>query len=147
MLAREGDEHLVLAVGTAHAGKPLLQITALEKGGHGLLDDRPPETLLGLIAFVVDLLKEVPVFSEQTPQVGGLGIAWAVERSGLDTGGGHGRERVVNACTCIYMRTHERLLSSPHLGLTQMGTKYRNRSRGKLTTNFEPHVLKRICSL
>ena len=28
---------------------------------------------------------------EQAPQVGGLRIAWAVERPGLDTDGGHGR--------------------------------------------------------
>ncbi|MGB7328158.1 MAG: hypothetical protein WBD31_25000, partial [Rubripirellula sp.] len=38
----------------------------------------------------------VKMFIEQAPQVVGLGIAWAVERPGLDTGGGHGRNREVN---------------------------------------------------
>ena len=33
---------------------------------------------------------------EQAPQVAGLRIAWAVERTELDTGGGHGRNREVN---------------------------------------------------
>ena len=39
-----------------------------------------------------DLLKGVKMLIEQAPQVGGLWIAWAVERPGLDTGGGHGRK-------------------------------------------------------
>jgi len=49
LLAGEGDEHLVLAVGAVHTGEAFLQIAALEIGGHRLLDDRPPETVLLLI--------------------------------------------------------------------------------------------------
>ena len=60
-----------------------MQIAALEKGRHRLLDDRPPETVLGLIALVVDLKEGVKMFIEQAPQVGGLGVAWAVEWPGL----------------------------------------------------------------
>jgi hypothetical protein len=38
LLAGEGDEHLVVAVGTANSSKAFLQIAALEKGGHRLFD-------------------------------------------------------------------------------------------------------------
>lgn len=80
------------AVGAAHAGEAFLQIAAPQKRGHRLLDDGAPETVLGLIALIVDLLEGVKMLVEQTPQVGGLGIAWAVEKSGLDTSGGHRRK-------------------------------------------------------
>ena len=93
--ARKGDEHLVFAIGAANSGKAFLQIAALEKGSHRLLDDWPPVTVLLLKTLVVDLLEGVKMFIEQSPQVGGLGIAWMVERSGLDTGGDHGRNRSV----------------------------------------------------
>ena len=39
----------MLAVGAAHPGKTFLQIAALEEGSHGLLDDRAPESVLGLM--------------------------------------------------------------------------------------------------
>ena len=67
LLAGEGDEHLVLAVGTTNSGEAFLQIAALEKSSHRLFDDGPPETILGLIALVVDLLEGVKVLVEQTP--------------------------------------------------------------------------------
>jgi|GEM_PF-4524618 len=81
LLAGEGDEHFVFAVGAANARKPLLQIAALQEGGHRLLDDRPPESVLGLVAFVVDLLEGVKMLIEQTPQVGGPRIAWGHSQS------------------------------------------------------------------
>jgi len=93
LLAGEGNEHLVLAVGAANSGEALLQIAALQKGRHRLLDDRPPVTVLGLITLVVDLLEGVEMFIEQAPQVGGLGIARAVERTRLDTSGDLSRNR------------------------------------------------------
>jgi hypothetical protein len=46
LLAGEGDEHLMLAVGAANSGKAFLQIAALEKGRHRLFDDRPPVAIL-----------------------------------------------------------------------------------------------------
>ncbi len=67
LLAGERDEHLVLAVGAANSGESFLQIAALEKGRHRLRDDRPPETVLGLITLVVDLLEGVKMFIEQSP--------------------------------------------------------------------------------
>ena len=82
LLAGEGDEHLMLSVGSANSSNPFLQIAALEKGRHRLFDDRPPVAILGLIALVVDLLKGVKMLIEQAPQVGGLRIAWVVERRG-----------------------------------------------------------------
>ncbi len=48
--AGEGDKDLMLAVGTTNPGEAFLQITALKKGRHGLLHDRPPISVLVLIA-------------------------------------------------------------------------------------------------
>jgi len=96
LLAGEGDEHLMLAVGAANSGEAFLQIAALEKGRHRMFDDRPPETVLGLIALVVDLLEGFKMLVEQAPQIRGLRIAWAVEWPSFDTGGGHGRNRIGN---------------------------------------------------
>ena len=61
LLAREGDKHLMFTVGAANSGKAFLQIATLEKGSHRLLDDWPPIAILGLKAFIVDLLKRVKV--------------------------------------------------------------------------------------
>jgi len=47
------------------------------------------------------------MFIEHSPQVGGLGIAWAVKRPRLDTGGDHGRNRKGNRRACTLMRTHD----------------------------------------
>ena len=79
LLAGEGDEHLVLAVGAANAGKTSLQIAALEKGGHRLLDDRPPVPVLVLITLVIDLAEGVKMLIQQLPQVGSVRTAWLVE--------------------------------------------------------------------
>jgi len=95
LLAGEADEHLMFAIGAANSGKAFLQFTALEKGSHRLLDDWPPVTVLLLKTLVTDLLEGVKMLIEQSPQVGGLGIAWTLERSGLDTGGDHSRNRSV----------------------------------------------------
>ncbi len=65
----------LLAVCAAHPSKTFLEITTLEKGCHRLLDDRAPETVLGLKPFVIDLLKRVKILVDQTPQVGGTRIA------------------------------------------------------------------------
>ena len=84
LLAGESDEHLVLTVGAANSGEAFLQIAALEKGGHRLLDDRSRPasgcpTVLGLITLVVDLLEGVKMLIQQLPQVGCVRIAWLVE--------------------------------------------------------------------
>jgi hypothetical protein len=78
LFARIGNEHLVLAVGTADAGEALVQITALEKGRHGALDDRPPEAVLGLKTFVVESLEGLKMLVHQAPQMRGEWIAGAV---------------------------------------------------------------------
>lgn len=43
-LAGKCHKQLVRAVRAADAGQAFVQIAAFEKGGHGALDDRPPET-------------------------------------------------------------------------------------------------------
>lgn len=58
------------------------------------------------------------MFIEQPPQVGGLGIAWAVERPGLDTGGDHGRNREVYRCARIlYENTCTPVVEPPPVSL------------------------------
>ena len=89
LLAGEGDKHLVLAVGAANSGKAFLQIAAPEKGCHGLLDDGPPETVPGLKAFIVDLLKRVKVLVEQMPQIRRVWIAWTIEGRQFETRQSH----------------------------------------------------------
>ena len=69
----------MVTVGAANSGKAFLQIATLEKGCHGLLDDRPPIAVLGLKAFIVDLLESVKMLVNQTPQVGVLRFVWALE--------------------------------------------------------------------
>ncbi len=61
LLAGEGNKHLMFTVGAENSGKAFLQIATLEKGCHRLLDDWPPIAILGLKAFIVDLLKGVKV--------------------------------------------------------------------------------------
>ena len=87
MLARKCNEPgtmlewSLLAIGAAHPSKAFLQIPTLEEGSNRMFDDRPPEAVLGLITFIVDLLKSAKVLIEQTPQVGGM---WIVDhRSAL----------------------------------------------------------------
>jgi hypothetical protein len=75
----------VLAVRAADAGEALVQIAALEKGPHGALDDRAPEAVLGRKPLVVDLLEGLEMLVQQPPQVGGLGIARAVQRGSSST--------------------------------------------------------------
>ena len=89
LLAGEGDKHLVLAVGATNPSKSCLQIATLEKGGHGLLDDRPPIAVLGLKAFIVDLLEGVKVFVDHAPQIRRFRITWLVERRQFGTGLSH----------------------------------------------------------
>jgi len=89
LLAGEGDEQLMVTVGAAHSGKAFLQIATLEKGCDGLFDDRPPETILGLKAFIVDLLEGVKMFVDHAPQVRCFRIPWLVEGRQLETGQSH----------------------------------------------------------
>ena len=67
MFAGIGHKHLVLAVRAANSGEAFLQISTLEKGCDGALDDRPPEAVLGLKAFVIDLLEGLKMLIHQTP--------------------------------------------------------------------------------
>ena len=94
LLAGEGHEHLVLAVAAADAGEAFVQVAALQKRGHAALDDRPPETILGLIPLVVDLHEGREMAVQQSPQVGGVRIAGTVQRrrlGGRDHDGKSGR--------------------------------------------------------
>ncbi len=66
----------MLTVLAANSGKAFLQIATLEKGSHRVLDDGTPVTVLGLKAFVVNLLEGVKVLVDQAPQIRRLRIAW-----------------------------------------------------------------------
>ena len=67
------------AVGATHPGKTFFEIPALEECGHGPLDDRTPEAVLGLKMLIVVLLERVEMLINQTPQVGCTRIAWLVQ--------------------------------------------------------------------
>ena len=79
----------MVTVGAANSGKAFLQIATLEKGCHGLLDNRPPIAVLGLKAFIVDLLEGVKVFVDHAPQIRRFRITWLVERRQFGTGLSH----------------------------------------------------------
>ncbi len=79
----------MVTVGAANSSKAFLQIATLEKGCHRLLDDRPPISILGLKAFIVDLLEGVKVFVDQTPQIRRLRITWLIEGRQFGTGQSH----------------------------------------------------------
>ena len=78
LLAGEGNEHFMFTVRATNSGKAFMQIATLEIGCHRLLDDRSPVAVLGLVPLVVNVLKRVKMLIDQTPQVGGLRIPWAV---------------------------------------------------------------------
>jgi hypothetical protein len=92
LLTGKGHEHLVVAIRAADPGEAFVQVAALEEGLHALLDDRAPESVLGGKPLVVDLLEGLEMLVQQAPQVGGLGIAGAVQREGFDARDGHGRK-------------------------------------------------------
>ena len=75
----------MFTVWATNSGKTCMQIAALEIGCHRLLDDRSPVAVLGLVPLVVNLLKRVKMLVDQTPQVGGLRIPWAVENRRFGT--------------------------------------------------------------
>ena len=89
LLAGEGNEHFMFTVRATNSGKAFMQIATLEIGCHRLLDDRSPVAVLGLVPLVVNLLKRVKMLVDQTPQVGGLRIAWAVESRWFGTRRSH----------------------------------------------------------
>ena len=78
-----------MAVGTADASKTFREITTRNKSGHAAVDDGSPETVLGLKALVIPLPEGVKMLIDQSPQVGGLGIAWAVQWQRLAAGKRH----------------------------------------------------------
>lgn len=104
LLAGKGHEHLVRA---ANAGEALVQIGALEKGRYAAFDDGASEGLLSRKPLVVDLLEALEMLVQQTPQVGGMRIARAVQRHRLDTGGDHGRNGTGSGS--VYTRQWEHL--------------------------------------
>ena len=74
---------------TANSGKAFLQIATLEKGCHRLFDDRPPVSILGLKAFIVDLLEGRKVLVDHAPQVRRFRITRLIEGRQFGTGQSH----------------------------------------------------------
>src|ERR1051326_3032931 len=52
-----GHQELLPALGAAHAGKALLEITTFQELAHDRADNGPPEALAFLIALCIDRLK------------------------------------------------------------------------------------------
>jgi hypothetical protein len=59
---------------------------------HAALDDGAPETVAGRKPLVIDLPEGLEMLVQQAPQVGGLRVAGAVQREGLDARDGHDRK-------------------------------------------------------
>jgi hypothetical protein len=97
LFAGISHKHLVLAVRASNPGKTFLQIPTLEKGGHGALNDRPPETVLGLKTLIVDLLEGLKILVDQAPQVGGPRIAWSVQGGRFGTRHSHEKNAISRA--------------------------------------------------
>ena len=93
LLAGKGHEHLVVAVRAADPGEALVQVAALaERPSRERSTIGRQKPYLACKPLVVDLLEGVEMLVQQPPQVGGLGIAGAVQRQRLDTRGRHGRK-------------------------------------------------------
>ena len=79
----------MITVGATNSGEAFLQIATLEKCCDGLFDDRPPIAVLGLKAFIVNLLEGVKVLVDQAPQIRRFRITWLVEGRQFGTGQSH----------------------------------------------------------
>ena len=73
--------------------KPWCRSPHFTKAATESLDDRPPETILGLITLLVNLLEGGEMLVHHAPQVRCLRVAWAVERQRLGRCGRHERKR------------------------------------------------------
>ena len=89
------------AIGATYPRKTFFEITTLQKGGHGFVDDGTPVTVLALITVIVDLPEGLEMFIDQTPQVRGSRVAWLVQRERLDTRYGH-KKSGVETCPAQY---------------------------------------------
>ena len=76
----------MMTVGTADARKTFRQIPTSKKSGHAVVDDGSPETVLSLKTLVIHLPEGGKMLIDQSPQVGGLVIAWAVQFQRLVAG-------------------------------------------------------------
>jgi hypothetical protein len=83
-LAGECEQIFVAAIFTFHAGKAVVQITAIEITIDYLLDIRPPETVLPGEMFIVDLDKGLKIVLDTAVVIRILLISWAIN-------GGRGR--------------------------------------------------------
>ena len=96
-----------MAVRAADAGEALVQVAAAEKGRHRPLDDRPPVAVLRLEPLVVDPLERVEIPVHQTPQVGRLRIARAVQRQRLAARGSH--DGMGTGPEMVYVKTSKQM--------------------------------------
>jgi hypothetical protein len=83
LLAGEGDEELVAAIGAANAGEAVLEVAALEEVADGFVIDRSPVAKLTGVAFGVDGAEGVEVFADEAVEVGFEGLARAVNADGV----------------------------------------------------------------
>ena len=79
LLAREGDEELVAAIGAADAGEPFMQVATLKELADGSVEHRSPESELAGVAFGVDDSEVFKVLADEAVEVGLQRLAWAVD--------------------------------------------------------------------
>jgi len=85
-LARKCQQIFVATVFTFHAGKAVVQITAIEIAVDHLLDIRPPESVLPGEMLVIDLDKGLKIVLDAAVVIRRLRISWTINsgRSGHD---------------------------------------------------------------
>ena len=83
LLAEEGDEHLVAAVGATDAGEAEVQIAAAKESAGHLTDDRTPRAVAAGVSFVVGPLEIAEVNLDGLVQRRLSRLARPVNRGGL----------------------------------------------------------------
>jgi hypothetical protein len=89
LLAGEGDEEFVPAIGATDAGEAVVEVAALEELVDGLVDDGSPITKLAGITFGIDGAEVIEVLADEAMEVGFQRLTGAVDGGG-SVGGGAG---------------------------------------------------------
>jgi hypothetical protein len=89
LLTRKRDEELVTAIRTAHPGKPLAWVAALQVVKHRLADHGSPKAVSGMEALGIDLLELLAVFLQQPVQRRIPRLARTIERGILTVDDAH----------------------------------------------------------
>jgi len=77
--AGERQQVFVFAVIAAHAGKPVLQVAAVQKLIHDFRDDRAQEAIAGLVTLLVSVQEGIEISRQALPQWRCLGLPGTID--------------------------------------------------------------------